>query len=879
MPPPAEQPDRDPAQDLLGDPLLRDAPTLEGFKVLDPAVLYAKIGQGGMGAVYRGRHFKLDLDVAIKCLKPSLAAEDPDFVRRFEREARLAASIGHQNVVRVMDVQEHEGLHYLVMEFVRGETAAERVLRKGALAEREALAILFGAAAGLAEAHARGIVHRDVKPDNVMVSLEGRVKLADLGLARSQGAIDGRSRAPSSAMIMGTPQYMPPEQWESSDVTPAADVWALGATFFFLVTGRAGIPGNRPYHAIARRIHDHDYPDLRRERPDLRPEVHALFERCVQRDPARRFADARELLRELRRLVVEDEQALFDPETGTGCVRAGVVTPPPKQTLLRIRAQVEQLAAAGRDRPAARSAPVTPDEAPTRPSAPRRATVTEPVRLRWWSAMAVAAAVTSGLAIWLATSEAPDRDPARVAECSIAEPVDNALLASRVVLARGGVSGRHGAGLRVSLVPEAGESANARGVVVAASIVDGGWTATLVAERDGPYRLLVEPEALDERRAVAPVQRRLRLDTQAPVVRWLTPDPAASVPAGKVTVGGTAIDDDAVVQVLVDDRPAEFGGEQWQAEVFVPEGGSRTVAVVAVDAAGNRSEPLWRMLRADRGPAAPATAPVAAPPPTSSVDAWAEVLAARPDPAVVTGAEDRARLLATGLPWRVRDRGTGVVLLLVPPGAFDMGSPSDEPGRAPDEQLHRVVVERAFYCGQTEVDQHTWQRVMGDWPSASRLAVGPVEQVSHERARQFAERSGLRLLREAEWEYVCRAGGQGPFGRGIAVDTAVFNYDGDFVVPGGVAGLSRGRPVACGRLGRNAWGFADLHGNVAEWCADDELPYGRPGAAAGQAGDTRKVVRGGSYYDMPLNCRCAHRRGFAADTVSERIGLRVARDP
>jgi hypothetical protein len=115
--------------DLLSDPLLRDAPTVEGFKVLDPAVLYAKIGQGGMGAVYRGRHFKLDLDVAVKGLKPSLAAEDADFVKRFEREARLAASIAHQNVVRVMDVQVKNGLHYLVMEFVRGETARERVKR------------------------------------------------------------------------------------------------------------------------------------------------------------------------------------------------------------------------------------------------------------------------------------------------------------------------------------------------------------------------------------------------------------------------------------------------------------------------------------------------------------------------------------------------------------------------------------------------------------------------------------------------------------------------------------------------------------------------------------------------------------------------------
>ncbi len=345
---------RDQPNELVNDPLLRDAPTVEGFKVLDPAVLYAKVGQGGMGAVYRGRHFKLDLDVAVKCLKPSLAAEDPDFVKRFEREARLAASIGHQNVVRVMDVQEKNGLHYLVMEFVRGETARERVKRKGKLTEAEALAILLGATAGLAEAHARGIVHRDIKPDNIMVSLEGRVKLADLGLAKSSGNVDGRSLSMSmsapASRIMGTPQYMPPEQWKSTDVDAAADIWALGATFFYLVTGRASWPGQRKgqpdldyLNEISQHIQNEDHPDLRTERPDLKPAVHALFERCVRRDPNERFTDARALLKELRKLQIDEEEVLFDPETGSGILRAGVVTPPPRQTLLRIRAAVETM--------------------------------------------------------------------------------------------------------------------------------------------------------------------------------------------------------------------------------------------------------------------------------------------------------------------------------------------------------------------------------------------------------------------------------------------------------------------------------------------------------------------------------------------------------
>jgi len=333
--------DRKELEYLLQDPLLRDAPIVEGFKVLDPAVLYAKVGRGGMGAVYRGRHLKLDLDVAVKVLKPALVAEDADFVKRFEREARLAASIVHQNVVRVMDVHEKNGLHYIVMEFVRGETAGERVERKGPLGEKEALAIVFGATAGLAEAHARGIVHRDIKPANIMVSVDGLVKLADLGLAKSSGGVDGRSQTMFTSAIMGTPQYMPPEQWDTTDVTPAADVWALGATLWYLLAGREGILGVSPLQ-IAKRIQDHDFPTLRTERPDVRDVVHDLIERCVRRDPKERYPDAKALHRALRKLIGEgEENVLLDATPLKSGKRLEPLTALPRETLLRIRAQLD----------------------------------------------------------------------------------------------------------------------------------------------------------------------------------------------------------------------------------------------------------------------------------------------------------------------------------------------------------------------------------------------------------------------------------------------------------------------------------------------------------------------------------------------------------
>jgi len=332
----------DPDQ-LLRDPLLRDAPEVEGFKVLDPAILFARLGRGGMGAVYRGLHCKLNIDVAVKCLMPSLAAEDPSYIARFEREASLAARLTHQNIVRVMEVQRHGDLHYLVMEFVRGETVRERVVRKGPLAEREALTILRGACAGLAEAHAQPerIVHRDIKPDNVLISVDGKVKVADLGLARSESPIDSLSLSGSSAGSMGTPQYMPPEQWKTPKVGPTADVWALGATLYFLLTGVDAFKAGSLFE-LGKAICDGEFPDVRALRPDVADGVVALLQKAVRKEPGERFADAGAMLAALQPLLGGEEAKIGDPEGFARKQGAATVTPPPRETILRIRAKLEE---------------------------------------------------------------------------------------------------------------------------------------------------------------------------------------------------------------------------------------------------------------------------------------------------------------------------------------------------------------------------------------------------------------------------------------------------------------------------------------------------------------------------------------------------------
>jgi formylglycine-generating enzyme required for sulfatase activity len=322
------------------DPNLERATEVEGYRVLPPCVLYGKIGQGGMGAVYRGRHLNLDIDVAVKLLKPGLTEGEEEFVLRFKREARSAAQINHQNVVRVFDVAEDQGVHYLVMELVQGETARERVGRKGALAVGEALQVVYGAALGLNEAHQKGFVHRDIKPDNIMVAANGQVKLADLGLAKPTIRRDD-SLMSVAGVVMGTPQYMPPEQWQdSSAVTEASDVWALGATLYFLLVGEEAIARDA-LPAVMNRICNRPFPDPRDKKKDIPDDVAELVLRATAREPDKRFLDAGEFAAAIEALKTRRE-ALRDNAHEPGEEQMTLLSPPPAKTLARIKFWLEE---------------------------------------------------------------------------------------------------------------------------------------------------------------------------------------------------------------------------------------------------------------------------------------------------------------------------------------------------------------------------------------------------------------------------------------------------------------------------------------------------------------------------------------------------------
>lgn len=301
-------------EDLLDDRLLTTLPRTEvnGRSVpsLGGIALIAKLGQGGMGAVYHGVKLMLRQEVAVKVLPLHLAAMQPQFAERFVREAQLAASIESPHLVRVSDVNETEGLFYLVMELVRGMSSGtylKRLTQSGrtGLAEAAALDLCIAATSGLAAAHARGVVHRDIKPDNIMLpkAREGdtldlsAAKVTDLGLAKREELSQSLTGTQAG---MGTPGYMAPEQaYAAHKAGKRSDVFGMAATLYALLAGHAPFRGESPTGAMIATIQDPHVP-IRQLRPDVSEATEALLDRCLAKAPEDRFCDASALLEGLR---------------------------------------------------------------------------------------------------------------------------------------------------------------------------------------------------------------------------------------------------------------------------------------------------------------------------------------------------------------------------------------------------------------------------------------------------------------------------------------------------------------------------------------------------------------------------------------------------
>ena len=261
--------------------------------------IISRVGSGGMADVYKAEDHKLNRLVAIKVLKPEFR-EDTGFISKFRKEAQAAAKLTHPNIVNVYDVGEDRGLYYIVMELVEGITLRNYIMKKGKLSVKEATSIAIQVSLGLEAAHNQGIVHRDVKPQNIIISTDGKVKLSDFGIAKASNSNT------ITANVMGSVHFSSPEQVRGGFSDYKSDIYSLGITMYEMFTGRVPFDGDTTVAIAIKHLQEEIVPPSRYT-PNLPYSIEQIILKCTQKDPDRRYASMGLLIEDLKRSLIEPQ--------------------------------------------------------------------------------------------------------------------------------------------------------------------------------------------------------------------------------------------------------------------------------------------------------------------------------------------------------------------------------------------------------------------------------------------------------------------------------------------------------------------------------------------------------------------------------------------
>ena len=261
--------------------------------------ILAKIGTGGMADVYKAKDHKLNRFVAVKVLKPEFR-EDRTFIRKFKSEAQAAAGLTHPNIVNVFDVGDDEGVYYIVMELIEGITLKEYISKKGKLSVKESTSIAIQVSMGLEAAHSHKIVHRDVKPQNIIISTDGKVKVTDFGIARAA------SSNTISSNVMGSVHYSSPEQVRGGYSDEKSDIYSLGITIYEMVTGRVPYDGDTTVSIAIKHLQEEMVPPSTYA-PDLPHSLEQIIYKCTQKSVDRRYNNMEEVIADLKRSLIDPQ--------------------------------------------------------------------------------------------------------------------------------------------------------------------------------------------------------------------------------------------------------------------------------------------------------------------------------------------------------------------------------------------------------------------------------------------------------------------------------------------------------------------------------------------------------------------------------------------
>lgn len=276
-----------------------------GTMLQDRYEILEKIGSGGMSEVYKAKCHKLNRLVAIKVLKSEFTS-DATFVSKFKMEAQAAAGLSHPNIVNIYDVVDEGNIHFIVMELVEGITLKSYITKKGHLDVKEAIGIAIQVASGIEAAHEQHIIHRDIKPQNMLISMDGKVKVADFGIARAVS-----SQTMNAATVVGSVHYISPEQARGGYSDERSDLYSLGITMFEMVTGHVPFEGDNTVTVALAHL-ENPMPDPRTLNPDVSPSLARIILKCTEKRPERRYPNAAAVISDLRRALLNDD----DPSVG-----------------------------------------------------------------------------------------------------------------------------------------------------------------------------------------------------------------------------------------------------------------------------------------------------------------------------------------------------------------------------------------------------------------------------------------------------------------------------------------------------------------------------------------------------------------------------------
>jgi len=795
-----------------------EATTIAGFELIQ------KLGEGGMGVVYKAHQASMDRVVALKVL-PERLAKDKQFVSRFFREARVAAKLDHPNIVRGIDVGSSGSDYFFVMEYVEGEDVGNVLEKRGKLPEREALEIVVQVARALDHAQELSMIHRDIKPDNILLTPDGTAKLLDLGLARSTSG--DMTRMTVTGTAMGTPHYISPEQARGeADIDIRTDIYSLGVSLYHMLVGTPPFDGETVAVIITKTLTEEATP-VREVVPEISEATSRVVEKMMSKEKGSRYASPAE--------VVVDLEMILSGEEPTRILGAGPV------------------AASAATQPAPAPVAAAPDSGQM-----RMMSDADIERLKAETAAEVARAAGKGkllpvlLTLIVIIAAGAIATPFVLEKLRGGKPADGPDTAI--------TSGREAARLR-RLEKEAADAELWAKTKATADrmATDGNLTGALAAldvfissakTTKFNAEVMEIKGDLDKRRFEA-MRARRQAERDKIAATTETPEEKA---AKLVGLSAKAEDGKAYDDALELLKEAEKLGAKVAANIVrVEKKRARVEALAGVrELVKSKS---WK--KADA--------------------ALAAMLEEHPGDKEALELRAQVKKGLAPPPELALDLGGGVTLDLVyvKPGRFRMGSAE---GWGDEKPVHEVVITKGFYIGKCEVTQKQFRHIMGVDRSKYKGEQNPVEMVSWDEADDFCKRVGertgktVRLPTEAEWEYASRAGSAGNYCFGN--DEAKLGQYGWYAVNSG----KTTRPV--GGKQPNTWGIHDMHGNVWEWVGDwydknyySKSPRENPTGPAKSTG--KRVLRGGCMDNKASGCTATERSSSRPTSRDKDAGFRV----